>query len=529
MTEQLRWPFRAMLMAGVVLTAACSDDATVTDMGDPDPPPPMGMDKPVPDAGLPASSDAFTALMLMPDAMSSDAGMMDGDNTVYMFMGLGMGGDYSVKVTEYSDHTVKYEKKGGTDTEYSSLTVEANGATQVGYKHYVLAPPSEGGGDMWTATPYEEGTWTGNDYAAIDTAMGESAVMEKAMRGEITDMIMVDADMKLMLGDAMFGDADEGWSTAEMGTMRYHTNAMVTAMSGEGEHLGKDSPAERTLYSIRGLGDDGTGILKIYMKEGDTSTVCGMATWCYSVDNAATMPYEDTSMDIMVPVGDITYTVTPMKDDDGNIKGFSAMGMNMDGMYVPLMNYLAYGYWVDQVRHEGHDDFAVHAAAMGGVPFMVDGGPIDEDDATMRVNNLMMATGSAEFMGPADGLMSYDMDGSTMFGKFSGEATLMADFDTEKISGSVDIGGDHAMMLMLGEADIMTPMHEDEDMPMYLAGGWFDGMVSVDGDDDMAWSGTWGGMFFGAGKMPDGVAGTFGASTSDEMTSLVGGFGATTQ
>ena len=140
--------------------------------------------------------------------------------------------------------------------------------------------------------------------------------------------------------------------------------------------------------------------------------------------------------------------------------------------------------------------------------------------------NVMPLTGTATYEGDATGVYSDRTVGRNYF--FDALASLTADFDAN--SGLGTIGGTlHTFeeggapvagnpVLTLGTADITNANH-----------GFFNANTSMTFDGD-AYTGKWGGQFYGNGAStndaPGSVAGTFGGATADDNYSFVGAFGA---
>ena len=183
-------------------------------------------------------------------------------------------------------------------------------------------------------------------------------------------------------------------------------------------------------------------------------------------------------------------------------------------------DYLAGGFWVFvPADATTTDHFGVGAFVSGGDPF-----------ADANVDGL---AGTATYIGGVAGLAT---DRARTAGSggvvefFDGDVNLTANFDTNRISGTVsgietDDGESYDEEIMLGETTI-TPADS----------GFFQGSTSVDGLTGS--SGSWGGQFFGNDNgnpnsdHPGSVAGTFGGSgsyTEDSVTrdvNFVGTFGA---
>lgn len=104
---------------------------------------------------------------------------------------------------------------------------------------------------------------------------------------------------------------------------------------------------------------------------------------------------------------------------------------------------------------------------------------------------------------------------------FTTTVSLTANFDTDKISGTVaDVGGGQKLKLL--EASVGTG-----------SGGPFSGsteLLDKDGNKISGYAGTWGGAFFNdndpdtPANVPPGTAGTFGVSGGDPSESVLGAF-----
>ena len=175
-------------------------------------------------------------------------------------------------------------------------------------------------------------------------------------------------------------------------------------------------------------------------------------------------------------------------------------------------DYLALGYWAWTAGPGGNRIPFVGAAASGNDPF----------DAAL----VAPVQGQATYQGAATGL--YAAQGG--FRSFGADVRLTADFDVNRISGSVTGGRDSSSGatlfadLALGEAPIQT-----------AGAAYFRGEVIGLLDGRQA-TGRWGGQFYGNGlastdipvsfaEAPGSVAGTFGARVPDG-DSLLGVFGA---
>ena len=178
----------------------------------------------------------------------------------------------------------------------------------------------------------------------------------------------------------------------------------------------------------------------------------------------------------------------------------------------PDTDYLAGGIWLfipDDA--ESADDYVFGAFADGSDPF--------------RQENLMVLQGTATYRGDAIGGYSERSAESTTTGEFSGDVELTANFggtgNLGTISGSVtnfEVDGEpDDGALNLGTASIGSQNS-----------GFFRGTMTGS-DDERSYVGNWGGQFFGNGESdgkPGSVAGTFGGSSTDDVISFVGAFGA---
>ena len=175
-------------------------------------------------------------------------------------------------------------------------------------------------------------------------------------------------------------------------------------------------------------------------------------------------------------------------------------------------DYLSGGVWLivpDDATSAS--DYVFGAFADGSDPFLQ--------------SNVTAVQGTATYDGDATGVYSEEMAGSTEIGYFNGDVTLTADFrspsDLGTISGSItnfEVDGEATDgRLDLGTANIGS-----------ANSGFFKGSVTGS-DDERAYTGHWGGQFFGNGEptgQPGSVAGTFGGHSMDNAVNFVGAFGA---
>ena len=196
---------------------------------------------------------------------------------------------------------------------------------------------------------------------------------------------------------------------------------------------------------------------------------------------------------------------------------------------VPKVDYLSFGHWLyaPEILADGDAwDFGVFAG--GDDPF---------DTA-----NLMPLTGRAEYAGAAAGVWASGKEAV----HFSADAALTADFGSASewgtISGSVSgFALENGAAAPLSTLNLRSVSYRDNSgaqniFPTYntgvadgeptIPGGWVEGNTS---GGDGAWSGVWGGQFFGNGASatdhPSAFAGTFGAVHASQG-SLAGAFGA---
>ena len=179
---------------------------------------------------------------------------------------------------------------------------------------------------------------------------------------------------------------------------------------------------------------------------------------------------------------------------------------------VPDADYLAGGVWLivpDDATSAS--DYVFGVFGDGSDPF--------------HQTSISAVQGTARYIGDATGVYSEKMAGSTDIGYFDGDVTLTADFgsasDLGTISGSITNfevdGAATDGRLDLGTANIGS-----------ANSGFFKGSVTGS-DDERAYTGHWGGQFFGNGEAdgrPGSVGGTFGGHSVDNAVNFVGAFGA---
>ena len=215
--------------------------------------------------------------------------------------------------------------------------------------------------------------------------------------------------------------------------------------------------------------------------------------------------------------GDVVFT-----PDDGSGAVTLTPGVSTS---VPKRDYLSFGHWLyaPETLTDGDAwDFGVFAG--GDDPF----------DAA----NLMPLTGRADYAGAAAGVWALGEETID----FSANVTLTAAFGSASewgaISGSVGgfaLESDNAAPLSalnLGSVSFRDGSGAQNIFPTYdsvaspIPGGWVVGNTS---GGDGAWSGVWGGQFFGNGASatdhPSAFAGTFGAVHASSG-SIAGAFGA---
>ena len=192
---------------------------------------------------------------------------------------------------------------------------------------------------------------------------------------------------------------------------------------------------------------------------------------------------------------------------------------------VPKRDYLSFGHWLyaPETLADGDAwDFGVFAG--GDDPF---------DTA-----NLMPLTGRAEYAGAAAGVWASGQE--TVH--FSADVALTAAFGSASewgtIGGSVSgLALENGAAAPLSTLNLRSVSYRDDSGAQNIfpannagtspiPGGWVVGNTS---DGDGAWSGVWGGQFFGNGASatdhPSAFAGTFGAVHASQG-SLAGAFGA---
>ena len=184
-------------------------------------------------------------------------------------------------------------------------------------------------------------------------------------------------------------------------------------------------------------------------------------------------------------------------------------------------NYLSAGYWAFLPNERT-------AAATGSLSF----GAFADGTDPFEQANLGGLTGTATYTGGAGGVFVLSAGENTQISPFGATVSLTADFSDGSalgsISGSISEvedsrGNELGAVVTLQSADIGA---EDS--------GFFTGTTAMTfGDDDATYSGSWGGHFLGNGAaatdQPEGVVGTFGATTIEGQTptrSLVGAFAA---
>ena len=186
-------------------------------------------------------------------------------------------------------------------------------------------------------------------------------------------------------------------------------------------------------------------------------------------------------------------------------------------------NYLSAGYWAF-LPNERTD------AATGSLSF----GAFADGTDPFNQTNVGGLTGTATYTGGAGGVFVLSAGEDTQISPFGAAVSLTADFGDGSalgsISGSISEvtnseGDSLGAEVTLGSAAIGAENS-----------GSFTGETSMTfGDDDATYSGSWGGHFLGNGAatdQPEGVVGTFGATTDEGQTptrSLVGAFAARRQ
>ena len=188
-------------------------------------------------------------------------------------------------------------------------------------------------------------------------------------------------------------------------------------------------------------------------------------------------------------------------------------------------NHLVLAYWLIVFRDEntgGVTGYNLGASASGNDPY--------------EFRHLTGLKGTATYEGPATGLyiMREYFAAPVYSDYFNAKAILTAEFGDESMPGTISgtisegmtDGGYYLPEVSLGPADIAESFH----------GGNFRGDTSGVTFGGVALSGTWGGKFFGNGACTTGisvycphplsVAGTFGASSEDDLESIFGAFGA---
>ena len=178
-------------------------------------------------------------------------------------------------------------------------------------------------------------------------------------------------------------------------------------------------------------------------------------------------------------------------------------------------DYLAGGIWVRVPANAASvADYEFGAFADGRDPF--------------RQDNLAGLEGTATYEGDARAVYSHQGENRNYF--VDGDVRLTADFGDASSLGSIsgtvsnftgegpEADAYRGVSVTLGTAQI-----GDAD------GGFFTGDTSTTGADS-AFTGKWGGQFYGNGDAasdhPGSVAGTFGAATADGGESFVGAYGA---
>ena len=204
-------------------------------------------------------------------------------------------------------------------------------------------------------------------------------------------------------------------------------------------------------------------------------------------------------------------------------------GLNGDWIFVPSggtttvttpdADYLAGGIWVR---------VPADAASVADYEF---GAFVDGNDP-FRQANLAGLTGTATYTGPEGATAVYSHQGTNRNYFVDGDVRLTADFGDASSLGSIsgtisNITGEgpepdwyEGVSVTLGTAQIGS-----------ADSGFFTGDTSTTGTDS-AFTGKWGGQFYGngaAGAHPGSVAGTFGAATADGSESFVGAYGARRQ
>ncbi len=204
-------------------------------------------------------------------------------------------------------------------------------------------------------------------------------------------------------------------------------------------------------------------------------------------------------------------------------------GLNGDWIFVPSggtttvttpdADYLAGGIWVR---------VPADAASVADYEF---GAFVDGNDP-FRQANLAGLTGTATYTGAGDVTGVYSHQGTNRNYFVDGDVRLTADFGDASSLGSIS----GTISNITGEGP-EPDWYEGVSVSLRTAqignanSGFFTGDTSTSGTDS-AFTGKWGGQFYGngaAGDHPGSVAGTFGGATADGSESFVGVYGARRQ
>ena len=186
-------------------------------------------------------------------------------------------------------------------------------------------------------------------------------------------------------------------------------------------------------------------------------------------------------------------------------------------------DYLTLGYWLIVFRDSTTNQFS-------GTNLGVSGGGSDGFISA----NLAGLTGTASYEGPATGVVMSRENATAApdILYFNAKASLTADFGDAAAFGSIfgritegmTQEGDALPEVTLGSATIRPNGSSAGN------GGNYSGDTSGMTDAGVAFSGVWGGKFYGNGASatdhPGSVAGTFGAKTTDDLQAILGAFGA---
>ena len=187
-------------------------------------------------------------------------------------------------------------------------------------------------------------------------------------------------------------------------------------------------------------------------------------------------------------------------------------------------NYLSAGYWAFLPNERT-------AAATGSLSF----GAFADGTDPFQQANVGGLTGAATYTGGAGGVFVLSAGEDTQISPFGAAVSLTADFGDGSALGSIS-GSISEVENSRGDPIDAVVTLQSADIGAENSGSFTGTTAMTFGDDDATFSGSWGGHFLGNGAaatdQPEGVVGTFGATTVEGQTptrSLVGAFAARRQ